>query len=220
MELFANTFTKLRTLPPSALVIRAARKLLRGAGDVGAMHIFTWETGGDPGRVKSSPFRGAEVLEPGIARVACALAKDEKAFTSRLRAGDRCFCAFLDDLPVHARWVAMRPVRIPELDRWFVPGKQEAYVYDSFTAPDFRGRRAIDVARRVMNATLHAEGIGRAWNYILSDNVSSLRGLSSVQRKVFTIPFVRIGRTFLVFMGSRPVPLAASVAGFAAAHAA
>lgn len=184
-----------------------ARKLARPVGDVGALHVFTWPTAASGSTTTTAGFEGVEVRLEDIAGVAHSLGKRPGDFTERMRAGDRCFATFADGRAIHARWASTRPTRVPELGLWIAPGRGEAYIYDSFTAPAWRGKKATAVARHAMNRLLFREGITRVWTYIVADNRSSLRALDPYQELAFSVSYLRIGQLHPLLFGPAPHPL-------------
>lgn len=181
------------------LGVKVARKLLSPILDLGAIHIFSW-TPGDNGSTPEE-FEASEVPVDQIAAVARMLGRSAADFCCRVADGERCFISSMSGVAVHARWVTSRPRRLPETGHWVEPGEGEAYVYDSFTVPRWRGRRATRAARALMDRTLHSEGIRRAWNYVRSDNYASLRALSSFQKRVCTVRYLRLANGPVLVLG-------------------
>lgn len=196
-----------KALPLSTVALKLARKLASPVGDVGALHVFTWPTAVSGSTTAAAGFEGAEVRPDDCAAVAHSLGKSPDDFGARMRAGDRCFATFAEGEAIHARWVSSRPTLVPELDLWITPDRGEGYVYDSFTAHAWRGRKATAVARYAMNRMLFRDGITRVWTYVVADNRSSLRALDPFQERAFSVSYLRIGELRPLLLGPVVHPL-------------
>lgn len=195
----------LRRLPLRFIGAKAIRKALSPVVEIGALHVFSWS----PVQNTSSPhgFEAREVPRNEIAGVAIMLGRSVVDFCVRAARGERCFASSVDGVAVHARWVTSDTKQIPETGQWITVPEREAYVFDSYTVPAWRGKRATRAARAVMDRTLHAEGIRRVWNYVRTDNYASLRALSAFQQRVCTLRYLRLPRGFTFVFGGRLCPL-------------
>jgi RimJ/RimL family protein N-acetyltransferase len=147
-----------------------------------------------------SAWVGAEGLDDLLAL--CALAPGHRGWPARQRLlearlarGARPFLLRDQDTgrPLHVRWVTRQPEWVPECGRWLCPGPGEAYLFDAFTAPDARGRGLSGHARRLMAARLQAEGLERAFWYVLEHNRPSLRSVPVEAVRAQEVRFVRLG---------------------------
>lgn len=110
----------------------------------------------------------------------------------RLRLGDRCFGALVGGRPVHLRWIATRPVEVPEIDAYACPGPAEVFVYAAHTLSAFRAQRASTAARQAMERALFSEGYRRAFAHVVADGAASLVSARAHHRLLFEVPFFRI----------------------------
>lgn len=93
----------------------------------------------------------------------------------RLEAGHLCFVARYQGQIVHSCWAARQRARIDYLDQEIDLAPGEAYIYQAFTAPNFRGQN-ISPARAVeMVRTFRRMGYRRLVAVILPENQPALR---------------------------------------------
>jgi ribosomal protein S18 acetylase RimI-like enzyme len=64
---------------------------------------------------------------------------DSRTIIQRLRDGERCFIARLHGSIIHSTWITSGCMHIDYLDRDTVLAQDEAYIFESYTAPSFRG---------------------------------------------------------------------------------
>lgn len=62
-------------------------------------------------------------------------------FRSRLERGCRCYVARVDGVTVSAVWIATEQGRLEAFHEDFALGPKQMYSFDSFTLPEYRGRR-------------------------------------------------------------------------------
>jgi GNAT superfamily N-acetyltransferase len=136
------------------------------------------------GWLEESRLAEYERLRPGRAGQAA----------DRLRAGDRCFGAWLDDELVAVRWIATRAVTIEYLDLPLPLADGEVYHYDSFTSPSHR-RRGLSVASQArLGEALRREGRRRIVRAVLPENRPAVRDAEKAGfRRAGRIGFVRLG---------------------------
>lgn len=109
-----------------------------------------------------------------------------QTFRSRLTPRTRCFVVEADDRFVHASWVTTERSWAREIRGWLVPPHGDAYIYESFTHPDARGRGIYPFALASILATLCSEGVRRAWIAVEEHNPPSRR---SIDKAGFTFAF-------------------------------
>jgi GNAT superfamily N-acetyltransferase len=115
--------------------------------------------------------------------------------------GSSCWIALSGGRIVHASWVVTESAWVGEADRFFVVPPGDAYIYESFTAPDVRGRGVYPAVLATISTRLGARGISRLWIAAETTNHSSLR---AIQKAGFTRSFEigarrRWGRTDVTF---------------------
>jgi GNAT superfamily N-acetyltransferase len=77
----------------------------------------------------------------------------------------------------HASWVATQSAWVGEADRSFVVPPGDAYIYQSFTTPEMRGKGVYPAVLNTISARLGARGIAKLWIAAERTNHSSLRAI-------------------------------------------
>lgn len=103
----------------------------------------------------------------------------------RIREGQVCVAACHGSKVIAYCWLTWQPEWVAEIDRLVVPGPDEAYLYEAFTEPGWRGRglfpamlfRLLDYAR--------AQGRRRALIFVLTDNRASRRAIEKAGFELF-----------------------------------
>jgi SAM-dependent methyltransferase/RimJ/RimL family protein N-acetyltransferase len=112
----------------------------------------------------------------------------------RMDAGRRCFVARHEERIVHACWTADKEARVDYLDREIQLAPGEAYIYESFTSPDFRGQN-IAPARLAWMAQYYKDaGYRRLVAIIMPGNVAAFRPPEKVGfRPIGLMGYVKLG---------------------------
>ena len=112
----------------------------------------------------------------------------------RLDGGERCYGARRDGRLVASRWVATWSVRIPYLDRTLDLADGDVFVYEAYTAPDYR---RLGIARAVesrLALLLRAEGHRRILRTVLPENAAGVGMHTSLgNRPIGTIGYFGLG---------------------------
>jgi hypothetical protein len=104
------------------------------------------------------------------------LTKTMDKFRTSTRVADRrarddlCVVAYKHDTLVHARWAALTPIPMWGGDTLYLD-PDEAYTYDSYTIPAFRGQGISSEARVFLIKYLASQGVHRTYTTSRSDNV-------------------------------------------------
>ncbi|MDQ3645501.1 MAG: GNAT family N-acetyltransferase [Actinomycetota bacterium] len=120
-----------------------------------------------------------------------------RTFASRLSDTSRCFLVRDGQTIVHATWLSTEPTWVGELGRYFVPPPSAAYVYESYTRPEARGRGIYPRALGAIEGILDQEGIAEMWIGVTKGNHSSLRAITKAGFSPrWEVPYLRRwGRT-------------------------
>lgn len=104
----------------------------------------------------------------------------DSAATFRARLSDEtsCYLVLADHRIAHASWVTTKAAWTAELGRLVTPPSGAAYVYESFTAPELRGRGIYPFALRCICAELAGAEISDAWIGVETTNVPSGRAIT------------------------------------------
>ncbi|MBI3183044.1 MAG: hypothetical protein HYZ28_12980 [Myxococcales bacterium] len=189
-------------------VLKAVKKVVRPLARFGVARFFTWDV--EQGAAEDTGPRELTVAEvaPGmLAEVAIAAQKPPGEFFRRVRLGDRCFAVFDRGAPVHMRWLARRPVEVPELGLYVCPEEDEGYLYDAYTIPEYRGRRAASRSRRLLCRTMLDAGLRRGYAYVLADNRSCLRTLPGIQKLLFQLRYLHLRGAAPLVLGTPAHPV-------------
>jgi GNAT superfamily N-acetyltransferase len=94
---------------------------------------------------------------------------------ARWARNDRCCVAEVEGIPVSATWISSGAYLIQEIEWVFDPGERGAFLYDAYTAPEWRLKGLhVDVWEYILNR-LCDEGIERVYCGVGHGNDLSLR---------------------------------------------
>ncbi len=99
-------------------------------------------------------------------------------FRRRLTPTTRCFVVERGDELLHASWVTTGAAWTREIRAYLVPPPGDAYVYESFTSPEARGRGVYPFALAGISSWAAAGGIGRVWVAVEGGNEPSYRAIT------------------------------------------
>jgi hypothetical protein len=92
----------------------------------------------------------------------------------RLAAGQRCFVLVLPDGGIaHGIWVALGPAWVEYLQMTLPLTPRDAYLFQSFTAVEHRGRRHATAALRALKHALAQEGVERTVGCVQPDRTGA-----------------------------------------------
>jgi hypothetical protein len=117
-------------------------------------------------------------------------------FAARLTDSTRCYIVLDNSIIVHATWVTAAAAWTREVRRYFRPPEGGAYVYESFTRPEVRGRGVYPFALKSIAAAGAAESIQDLWIGVEAHNLSSYKAVTKAGfQPVFEVEFRRrLGR--------------------------
>ena len=114
-------------------------------------------------------------------------------FSARLSDDVRCFIVEEDGKLLHSSWLTTTGAWAREIQRFLCPPEGDAYVYESFTRADARGRGIYPLALAGILTAMAREEIGRVWVGVEATNLASRRAM---EKAGFTEGFrVEFGRT-------------------------
>lgn len=123
----------------------------------------------------------------------------------RLARGDRCFVARHQGRIVSARWLAVGRAWIEYLGRDLDLLPRETYLYETYTAPEYRGLSISGAAGTRLAQLLAAEGQRRIVGGIVPENRSALRTAAKTgYREAGRTGYVRFGPWRHDFTRRRP----------------
>ena len=174
--------------------------------------MFSREPAAEPEELAGVTFREASAADAD--RYARDIGTDSPStFRARLTGTTRCFVVDDGRLLVHASWVTTSRAWTRELRSYLTPPDRGAYIYESFTRAEVRGRGIYPFALRRIAAWATGAGIDHVWVAVEADNPASLRAVTKAGfAEAFRLPYRR--RVGLVLVGRATGPRADVVATF------
>ncbi|MQB01707.1 MAG: GNAT family N-acetyltransferase [Actinobacteria bacterium] len=99
-------------------------------------------------------------------------------FRRRLGPGTDCYLALDGQRIVHSSWVTTAGAWVGELRLYFVVPLASAYVYESYTSPDARGRGIYPAMLRYIASDAARDAPKELWIGVGEDNEPSIRAIS------------------------------------------
>ena len=99
-------------------------------------------------------------------------------FRARLSESTTCYLVMVDDRAVHATWCTTAGARTREIEALLIPPAGDAYVYESYTRPEVRGRGVYPYALGQIAADLSRHAVRHVWVAVEGSNAASLRAVA------------------------------------------
>jgi len=178
---------------PAAVMAKTInRARIRGVGEVGQLFVgrarelwFSQETlvflvrPSDGERASAPGLKLREATASDGPRYAADIGTDSpRTFRARLSRTSRCFVVVSDGMFVHATWLTAEGAWTRELRAMLRPPAGDAYVYESFTRPEMRGRGVYPFALNEIAGWASDHVLRKVWVAVEGDNASSLRAVS------------------------------------------
>jgi ribosomal protein S18 acetylase RimI-like enzyme len=113
-------------------------------------------------------------------------------FRARLSDRTRCYLVFEGDTILHSSWVTKAAAWTRELRAYVQPPLGDAYIYESFTRAQARGRGIYPFALRSIVADLAGDDTKHAWVAAEADNPASIKAITKAGfEEAFTIAYRR-----------------------------
>jgi len=127
------------------------------------------------------------------------------AAEQRIREGQVCAVALHGNDVIAYCWLTWQPEWVAEIDRLVVPGPDEAYLYEAYTVPAWRGRGLFSAMLLRLLAFARARGRRRALIFVLDRNLPSRRAIERAGFEMFqAVSRVELGGLkYLWFRGAR-----------------
>jgi hypothetical protein len=130
-------------------------------------------------------------------------------FVRRLGETTMCFLVMEGDRALHSSWVTKSAAWTRELRAYVSPRPGDAYVYESFTRAEARGRGIYPFALQSILADLASSGTERVWVAAEADNPPSIRAITKAGfEEAFKISY---RRTLGLLKVSAPVGALAAI---------
>lgn len=161
----------------------------------GRLRLMVRDNGGEAPARPDVSFREAGAED--AARYARDIGTDSPStFRRRLSPWTRCFVVDDGSTFLHASWMTTARAWTSEIRGYISPPLGDAYVYESFTRPETRGRGIYPFALLSICAELERRQVPRAWVGVEADNAPSIRAITKAGfEDAFEITFHRrLGR--------------------------
>jgi hypothetical protein len=192
----SKTAHRLRARGPGEVLRLARTRIVEAIWSDDVLQFFMRETAGASfPSVEGLTFRRA-TPDDGE-RFARDIGTDTaRTFRGRLSENTRCYLVFEGDSILHSSWVTKSAAWTRELRAYVTPPLGDAYIYESFTRAEARGRGIYPFALRCVTADLAIEATKRAWVAAEADNPASIRSITKAGfEEAFTIAYRRrLGR--------------------------
>ena len=182
------------TRPSLGLTLERARNrvLTRGVGEVGrllwqrlreglssedTLVVFVRPSGGKVEAPEGLQFRAA-TEQDGAAYARDIGTDSAHSFVARLSDRTHCFLVLQGDLIVHSSWVTTAAAWTREIRGYMKPPSGGAYVYESFTRPEVRGRGVYPFTLRSICAWGETGAVAQIWVAVEADNPASIRAVT------------------------------------------
>jgi len=108
--------------------------------------------------------------------------------------GHQCYVVHDKGQIVHACWLAINKVRIDYLDRDFTLAPDEAYTYESFTVPAYRGQNLAPARLTYVQRLLREAGYRRMLAVVMPENRVAFRPIEKAgYRRVGKVGYLKLG---------------------------
>ena len=175
-ENLAKTFNRVRARGPIELWELVSSRVRDNLWSNDVLVVFSAETGGETAGGGELHLAVADPSD--AADYARDIGTDsEETFVARLSDKSLCYLVRDGERILHSSWVSLFAAWTRELRGYVVPPSGDAYVYESFTRSDARGRGVYPFALRGMRADLASRGVGRVWVAAEADNPASLKAI-------------------------------------------
>lgn len=206
LETLSKTYARLRNRGPAELGSTLRSRLSSAVSSHGSIKLLVRDAGGDPIERSLLEFRRADRGDgPAYERD---IGTDSAwSFRRRLTDGTQCYLVLEEGRILHASWATTRVAWTSELRAYLLPPPGDAYVYESYTRPETRGRGIYPFALANICAELGSRGVRRIWIGVEPDNAPSVRAISKAGfGEALELPFRR--ERFKITLGPPTGPMA------------
>lgn len=206
LETLSKAFARLRSRGPGEVASTVRSQLWSALSSKGSIRLMVRDAGGAP--VAQPPLEFRRGGPDDAAAYERDIGTDSAwSFRRRLTDGTGCYVVLENDRILHASWTTTRSAWTGELRSYIRPPAGDAYVYESYTRPETRGRGIYPFALRNMCADLAGRGIERIWVGVEPDNAPSVRAIAKAGfGEAMDLPFER--RMFRVRLEPARGPMA------------
>jgi len=109
----------------------------------------------------------------------------EQISNSRFHHGNICFCLLHQKKVVSYCWIAFDEEWIREIEMLIKPKDREAYLFDAFTLPEYRGKNLFPTVLSNTLNYLKAKGYHRVLIFALNSNRASIKAIQKASFRHF-----------------------------------
>lgn len=190
-QAFWKTLNRVRARGPLEVLSLAASRVREWVSSSDDLVMFVRDSVTEKPSRDDLEFREATPIDG--ARYSRDIGTDSASTFAR-RLSDRTHCFIVEDgsTILHASWVTTAGAWTRELRSYVMPAPGDAYIYESFTRADARGRGAYPFGLAHILTWAAASGIGRLWVAVEEHNPPSLRAVTKAGFvEAFRLPFSR-----------------------------
>lgn len=178
LHLADRTWTRIRSRGPAEVARLIAARAKESAHSGDTLIVLSRQV-----TAESGDSHAGLVFRPATSADGRLYARDigtdsVRSFKARLSPSTSCFVVESEDRLLHASWVTTSGAWTRELRAHLRPPPGTAYIYESFTRPDARGRGLYPFALRRIASHWAGGGLETLWVVIEAGNPSSLRAVA------------------------------------------
>lgn len=175
-ESLSKSFNRVRARGPIEVWELVSSRVADNLWSDDALIVFSAEAGGTT--APSDGLRLVVATPDDAADFARDIGTDSAStFAARLSPTSHCYLVREGSKILHSSWVTLFAAWTRELRGYVMPPAGDAYVYESFTRPDARGRGVYPFALSGLRAELATGGVARVWVAAEADNAPSIRAI-------------------------------------------
>lgn len=170
-------WARTRSRGPTEVIRLAGDRLKEAVKSGDTLVVLTLAAQAEPNAGEDLLFRSATGVDGDL--YARDIGTDSRrSFKARLSSTTSCFVVESKGRLLHATWVTTSGAWTRELKGYLRPPRGDAYIYESFTRPDARGKGLYPFALRRIASHAAGSGLDNLWIAVEASNPSSLRAVS------------------------------------------
>ena len=191
LETLSKTLARLRHRGPAEVATTIRSQLSAALASDGSIRLMIRTATGGAREQPPLEFRRADASD-GEAYARDIATDSAWSFGRRLTSHTWCYLVLEGPRILHASWTTTRSAWTSELHAYICPPAGDAYVYESFTRPDARGRGIYPFALHHLSADLAERGVRQIWVGVEPENLASVRAITKAGfEEALDLPFER-----------------------------
>ncbi|MDQ3785278.1 MAG: GNAT family N-acetyltransferase [Actinomycetota bacterium] len=186
-----KTFARIRSRGPGEVVRLVGDRLKEAVESGDTLVVFRLTAEVEPSVGQNLLFRSA-TSDDGDLYARDIGTDSRRSFKARLSPTTSCFVVESKGRLLHASWMTTSGAWTRELKGYLRPPRGDAYIYESFTRPEARGKGLYPFALGRIASHAAARGLDSLWVAIEAGNPGSLRAVSKAGfRPIFGLEYRR-----------------------------